>query len=83
MEKNLIEVQKQKNGQDNIKFNYEIDRNDDSFLKNAELIDVDKFDFDSQEFKDAVAGSLDRQATIDQIKNSSRGVNLSNIICTI
>ena len=49
---------------------YQIDRNDDSFLKDAHLIDVNTFDFNSKEFKEAVDRSIKRQMEIDEIKYS-------------
>lgn len=62
---------------------YEIDRNDDSFLKEAQLIDVNTFDFDSKEFEDAVDRSIRRQEEIDQMKYSSTDAALSSIVCTL
>ncbi|MBK6822879.1 MAG: hypothetical protein IPG87_07820 [Saprospiraceae bacterium] len=62
---------------------YEIDRNDDSFLKEALLIDVSTFDFDSKEFEDAVDRSIRRQEEIDQMKYSSTDAALSSIVCTL
>ncbi len=62
---------------------YEIDRNDDSFLKDAQLIDVSTFDFDSQEFEDAVDRSIRLQEEIDRMKYSSTDAVLSSIVCTL
>jgi hypothetical protein len=62
---------------------YVIDRNDDSFLKEAQLISVSTFDFDSKEFKDAVDRSIRRQEEIDQMKYSSTDATLSSIVCTL
>lgn len=64
-------------------YTYEIDRHDDSFLREALLIDVKKIDFDSELFKQAVAKSLLAQEKIDEMKYSSVGVNLDEIVCTI
>jgi hypothetical protein len=46
---------------------YEIDCFDDSFLKDAQLIDPKTFDFNGDVFKKAVAESLRRQEAIDSI----------------
>ena len=45
---------------------YEIDRHDDSFLKDAK-INLNTFSFDSKEFKDAVARAITKQEEIDSI----------------
>ena len=60
---------------------YEIDRFDDSFLEDAQVIDPKTFDFDSDVFKQAVAKSLLAQEAIESIKNSSVSVNLDAIVC--
>ncbi len=46
---------------------YIIDRFDDTFLENVETVDIETFNFTSEEFKKAVAEAIRIQQEIDAI----------------